>query len=103
MKMDNREYKKVTRDEYVAFLRNYPNQLKFDCTGICEPPMGSYNDFTGGKVWPESIVAKEFRSWLGPNGERDTSSPGKYWEYFILVMPNGDSQPAERTTPHTQS
>ena len=79
------KFKKVTREEYFAFIRDYPNKLVFDCTGICEPPMGSYNDFTDGKKWPESIVAKEMRDWMGPNGEIDNSNPGKFWCYYIRV------------------
>ena len=93
MKIGNREYKKVTREDYLAFVSNYPNELEFDCTGICEPPMGSYNDFTGGLVWPESIVAKEFREWLTPNGEHDRSWPGKYWTYYVLLPESKDQPP----------
>jgi hypothetical protein len=74
----------VTRDEYLEFIRNYPNKLEFDCIGMCEPPLGSYNDFSDGKVWPESMVAKEVRDWRGQGGEIDNSRPGKFWRYYIL-------------------
>lgn len=52
------EYKQVTKEEYLNALSNYPNKLEWDVTGICEPPMGSHNDFSEGKAWPESMVGK---------------------------------------------
>jgi len=53
------EWKKVDKEEFEQFLIDYPkSRLEWDCTGICEPPLGSYNDFSDGKVWPESMVAK---------------------------------------------
>ena len=75
--------KQVSRQEYIRFIKNYPRDLDFDCTGIFEPPLGTYNDFSNEKVWPESIVAKEIRDWMGDNGERDFDIPGKFWKYFI--------------------
>ena len=81
----------VTHDEYVAFIKNWPNKLEFNCAGIFEPPLGSYNDFSNGKVWPESIVAKEVREWLGPNNIKDFSEPGKFWRYYILNQGDCDA------------
>ena len=89
-------FKEVTRDEYLAFIKRWPNKLEFACTGICEPPLGSYNDFSDGKVWPESMVAKEVRDWMGPGGETDGSLPGKFWRYYVLETPNSKLRP-ERT------
>lgn len=80
-----RLFKEVTREEYLVFVKNYPTKLHFDCTGICDPPLGSYNDFSHGKVFPESIVAKETRNYMGPDGEIDNSMPGKFWRYYILL------------------
>ena len=51
------KFDKVTKKEFKDFVSNYPNKLDWDVTTICEPPMGNYNDFTKGKVWPESMVA----------------------------------------------
>lgn len=76
-------FREVTRSEYLEFISRYPNKLEFDCTGICEPPLGTHNDFSDGKVWPESVVAKELRDWIGENGERDNTFPGKFWRYFV--------------------
>jgi hypothetical protein len=57
---NEREWKKVSITELRAFIQTYPVYLEYDCTGICEPPMRSWNDFSHGKVWPESMVAKQF-------------------------------------------
>ncbi|MNN67777.1 hypothetical protein D3C81_1834330 [compost metagenome] len=53
----SRTYRQVEKEEFEAFVKSYPNELRWDVTGICEPPLGTYNDFTKGN-WPESIVAK---------------------------------------------
>lgn len=54
----------VTKDEFDHFVAHYrvhgaPYRLEYDYCTISYPALGSFNDFTGGKVWPESIVAKE--------------------------------------------
>jgi hypothetical protein len=52
------EFTQVTEEEFKTFLNEYPkSKLEWNCTGICEPPIGTYNDFSLGD-WPESIVAK---------------------------------------------
>lgn len=56
---DKAEYKKVSKQEFEEFVKNYPRKLLYDVTGICEPPAVSYNDFELGK-WPESVVASTF-------------------------------------------
>jgi len=47
--------KKVTKEEFTRFLNSYPNKLSQD-----QYPeyMHSWNDFSEGKKWPESMVAK---------------------------------------------
>lgn len=77
-------FKQVSREEFLEFVKNYPNKLHFDCAGFYEPLLCSYNDFSNEGFWPGTIVAKEIREFLGPNGEVDESKPGKYWSYFIL-------------------
>lgn len=52
------KFNKVSKDEFAAFIKSFPAKLGYDVTGICEPPLASYNDFRNGKVWPESMVAK---------------------------------------------
>lgn len=73
----------VSREDFRKFVDAYPSQLSFDCTAICEPPLATYNDFSGGKAWPNSVVAKEVREWMGPSGETNTDMPGKFWRYYI--------------------
>lgn len=51
-------FKPASKQEFLDFLSSYSETLVRDCTGICEPPLISYNDFSNGKKWPESIVAK---------------------------------------------
>lgn len=50
-------FKVVSKEEFQNFVKNYPNVLDWNVTGICEPPLGSHNDFTLGN-WPESMVTK---------------------------------------------
>lgn len=76
------EFRQVTKIEFDHFIENYPIKLDYDVTGISEPPLGSYNDFSRGKVWPESMVAKvklydgsEYHQFKKP-------------EYFIFTEPN---------------
>lgn len=52
------EWKKVQKAEFDSFISDYPRRLEKDVTGICEPPMLSYNDFSDEKIWPESMVAQ---------------------------------------------
>jgi hypothetical protein len=52
------EWTKVSNEEFKAFVAAYPHRLVADVAQMCDPPMLSYNDFSGGKVWPESMVAK---------------------------------------------
>ena len=54
-------WKRVTKDEFYEFVNSYPTELDFDTTGICDPPLSSYNDFTRG-VWPDSMAAKIHRN-----------------------------------------
>lgn len=50
--------KDVTQKEFNEFLDKFPTDLVFDMNGICDPMVATYNDFTNGKIWPESIVAQ---------------------------------------------
>lgn len=80
--------KQVTKDELDAFVAAYPRPLVKDVTGICEPPMLSYNDFTLGD-WPASVVAK-VQLWNGDFGESN--------RYFIRELDGaavGEPAPGE--------
>ena len=52
--------KKVTKEEFMEFIKNYPRKLKRDVCGISDPPAVSYNDFELANRWPDSIVASTF-------------------------------------------
>ena len=68
----------VTKEEFGEFVKNYPIKLEWNVTAICDPPMGSYNDFSDGKVWPESVVAKVHLY------DDDPHWRGSKPEYYIL-------------------
>lgn len=57
-------YIEVNKEEFENFKLTYQLKhnvtLKSDITGICEPPLLTLNDFSNGKVYPESIVAKAY-------------------------------------------
>ena len=56
------KYKKCTKGEFFNYISEYEKQngvkLVRDVYMACEPPMITYNDFSNGKKWPESIVVK---------------------------------------------
>ncbi len=52
------EWVECTKDELFAFLNKYPRELDVDITGIFDPPLKTYNDFTVDPKWPGSAVAK---------------------------------------------
>ena len=48
----------VSKADFDQYIKEYPKPLERDITHICEPPLMTFNDFSEGKVWPQSIVAK---------------------------------------------
>lgn len=52
--------RRVTKEEFNAFIRNYPRKLDVDVYGVSEPPNITYNDFELATKWPYSIVASTF-------------------------------------------
>lgn len=77
--MSNR---KVSKEEFEAFEKNFPRLLERNVSGICEPPLLTLNDFSDRKVWPESIVAGIH---LYESFPKDGQEPYKWSpnEYFI--------------------
>lgn len=64
--------KTCTKSELEDFVKNYPNKLEKDIIHFCEPPLLTFNDFSNGKVWPDSIVASVQEVWdmrYKPTGE----------------------------------
>jgi len=39
-------FKKVTKDEFAAFLRSYPGRLEYDCIAFFDPPVHNYCDWS---------------------------------------------------------
>lgn len=53
-----KKFKRVSKGEFHSFVNTYPKKLTYNIATIAEPPIGSYNDFSEGKKWPASVVAK---------------------------------------------
>lgn len=53
-----KNYKIVSKEEFKKFIKEYPSELQKDVAMMCEPPLITYNDFSGGKQFPKSIVAE---------------------------------------------
>lgn len=64
----------VTREAFDAFIAAYPATLTRNVWGAGEPALVSFNDFTGGKVWPDSVVAWYHDGWHGPENWHITKS-----------------------------
>lgn len=81
--------KRVTKNEFLEFIKNYPRHLIKDCNGVCDPPSITYNDFELANRWPYSIVASTFAYsdnpqdyWYEPEEERVYSIVANYEEVF---------------------
>jgi len=88
------DFMQVSKEDFDKFIKEYPNKLDYDVTGICEPPLGSYNDVTTGKKWPECMVAKVML-YMGEDYFDNKPS-----EYFIPLSAFIKQQPA---TTHNQN
>ena len=60
--------KRVSKSEFMEFLKNYPRKLERDVCGICDPPSITYNDFELANRWPYSVVARTFAYDVEPDG-----------------------------------
>lgn len=76
-------FKKVSKEEFDTFIKNYPRKLDRDVCGISDPPAISYNDFELANRWPYSIVASTMAY---------SDDPNDYWyeapenrHYKILI------------------
>jgi hypothetical protein len=52
--------KPCTKTEFDAFIAAYPRKLERNVFMAGDPPLVTYNDFSDGKVWPDSVVASHF-------------------------------------------
>ena len=72
--MENKFYtaepkeKRVSKSEFIEFLKNYPRKLERNVCGICDPPSITYNDFELANRWPYSVVARTFAYDNEPDG-----------------------------------
>lgn len=71
------DWKHVTEDEFKAFIAAYPRPLQADLLRICDPSRMQYNDFSGGKVWPESVVA-DYATWGCDPNNIWSETPGEW-------------------------
>jgi hypothetical protein len=56
---------KVTKEQFEQALTAYGREkLTGDTTGLCDPPRTRFHDFSGGKKWPEGLVAYIVRNSL---------------------------------------
>ena len=61
--------KSVGYEEFKEFISKYPRKLEVDVCHIFCPPFVTYQDFSDGKTYPESLVASH--SWF----DNDPASP----------------------------
>jgi len=79
--------KSVSKEEFDAFLKAYPRELKADSYMAAEPPFVTYNDFERAPYWPDSVVASsvggvsgfqvlvDINSPVPDSGKRETEEP----------------------------
>ena len=79
-----KQFKQVEKEEFESFIKNYPNQLIHDCIGTSKPAVKAYCDFTTGKEWPDTMVAKIEMDYRGPDGEVVGGGSHRFWKYWIL-------------------
>lgn len=75
--------KKVSKQEFLNFIKNYPRKLEVDCCGISDPPNITYNDFELANRWPYSIVASTFA--YDDNPDNYFYEPEDKRDYFIII------------------
>lgn len=70
------KWKRVTKEKFEEFIRNYPRDLVEYEIMMCSPPICAYNDFELAD-YPNSEVAREFYGtdkvgdlWYMPESER---------------------------------
>lgn len=74
---------KVSKQEFLNFIKNYPRKLETDWCGISDPPSITYNDFELANRWPYSIVASTFA--YSDNLDDYFYEPEDKRDYFIII------------------
>lgn len=85
-------YKEVSKEEFVAFINNYPRALIRDVCGICDPPAVSYNDFELANKFPYSIVARTSLYSDNPNDYLYETEDSRVYEILINYQECFDSK-----------
>ena len=75
--------KKVSKQEFLNFIKNYPRKLQVDCYRVSDPPSITYNDFELANRWPYSIVASTFA--YDDNPDDYFYEPEDKRDYFIII------------------
>lgn len=86
--------RKVSFNEFIEYINNYPYHLTRNITGICEPPLITYNDFSLGN-WPDSIVASYYDYSDNPNHYYYTAPEDR--EFYVYDIEEGyiEEKPAK--------
>ena len=89
---------RVSKEEFMSFLNNYPRKLERDVYGACDPPSVTYNDFELADRWWYSVVASTLLY---------DDTPGSYWyepeeDRVYKVMVNYEEVFASRTGNKTE-
>ena len=75
---------KVSKEQFDEFVENYPNELIVHTTHIITPPIRTYNDFSAGKEYPDSIVAAITLEYMDDDGNFvNDDEAEKLWLYSI--------------------
>jgi len=78
------KWKKVSKEKFEKFRSEYKTNLIYDVCGIFDPPIGSYNDFSDGKIWPESVVC-----FVSLGKQSMIICPNEYFILLSLLGSNG--------------
>lgn len=54
------EFVRVSKEEFDSFVKNYPVELQEHWIEFCTPPIITWNDFSSGKQYPDTIVARTY-------------------------------------------
>ncbi len=71
------DFKKVTRDEFVAFLHSYRGNLEYDCITFMDPPIHTYLDWA--KATREIGTLNAYREARQAYYVNISEEDGEYW------------------------
>ena len=77
------KWKEVSKEEFDKFRTDYPVRLEFDVCHMVDPPVATWNDFSGDTKWPESVAAQCVEDYDPTTGKPE---PRKY--YLLRISKN---------------